>query len=105
MEKGESLRAGKGRRALSYEFRASVESWKAQFAKGHSSEAYGPNAWVICSKKVILCVPEGLEGQKIREAQHELSKLAHPNTSEALYPFYRGGQSPNRGLNARVEFY
>jgi hypothetical protein len=101
MARGESLRAGKGRRALSYKFRASVESWKAQFAKGHSGEAYGTNTWVICSKKVILCGPECLEGQKIREAQQAFSTFAHANLSRVLHLFYRGGQCQARDLNRR----
>jgi hypothetical protein len=87
MAKGESLRAGKGRRALSYKSRASVESWKTQFDKGHSGEAYGTNAWVICSKKVILSGPEGLEGQKNREAQQAFSTLVHAMLRERYVYF------------------
>jgi hypothetical protein len=48
---------------------------------------------VIYSKKMILSSPEGLEGQKIREAQHEFSTPAHANASRALLLFYRDGQS------------
>jgi hypothetical protein len=105
MAKGESLRAGKGRLALSYKFRASVESWKAQFDKGHSGKAYGTNAWVICSKEVILSGPEGLEGQKTREAQHEFSTPRMRMLRERYTHFTARVNHRVRGLNADVEFY
>jgi hypothetical protein len=47
----------------------------------------------VCSKEMLLSGPEGLEGQKIREAQHEFSTPAHANASLVLHPFYRDGQS------------
>jgi hypothetical protein len=41
---------------------------------------------VIYSKKMILSGPEGLEGQKIREAQHEFSTPAHAKCFASATP-------------------
>jgi hypothetical protein len=44
----------------------------------------------VCSKEMILSGPEGLEGQKNREAQHEFSTLADAMLRERYVYFIAG---------------